>query len=66
MPCSRGFRASFAERAADRSPTRWGIGAAGVRAATAAAILPEGDGYLAALSNFRIIANARSPHHRSR
>ena len=26
--------------------------------ATAAAILPEGDGYLAALTNFRFIANA--------
>ena len=29
-----------------------------VRDATAAAILPEGDGYLAAITNFRFIANA--------
>jgi biuret amidohydrolase len=29
-----------------------------VRDATAAAMLPEGDGYLAALTNFRFIANA--------
>ncbi|MDC0886203.1 cysteine hydrolase [Altererythrobacter sp.] len=29
-----------------------------VRDATAAAIIPEGDGYLAALTNFRFIANA--------
>ena len=29
-----------------------------VKDATAAAILPEGDGYLAALTNFRFIANA--------
>jgi hypothetical protein len=29
-----------------------------VRDATAAAMLPEGDGYLAAITNFRYIANA--------
>ena len=29
-----------------------------VRDATAAAMLPEGDGYLAALTNFRYMANA--------
>lgn len=29
-----------------------------VKDATAAAILPEGDGYLAALTNFRFITNA--------
>ena len=29
-----------------------------VKDATAAAMLPEGDGYLAALINFRYIANA--------
>ena len=35
-----------------------GFEVAVVRDATAAAILPEGDGYLAALTNFRFIANA--------
>ena len=35
-----------------------GFEVAVVRDATAAAILPEGDGYLAALINFRFIANA--------
>ena len=35
-----------------------GFDVAVVRDATAAAILPEGDGYLAALVNFRFIANA--------
>jgi len=29
-----------------------------VRDATAAAMLPEGDGYLAAITNFRYMANA--------
>ena len=29
-----------------------------VKDATAAAIIPEGDGYLAALTNFRYMANA--------
>jgi nicotinamidase-related amidase len=35
-----------------------GFEVAVVRDATAAAILPEGDGYLAALTNFRFMANA--------
>ncbi len=35
-----------------------GLEVAVVRDATAAAILPEGDGYLAAITNFRFIANA--------
>jgi nicotinamidase-related amidase len=35
-----------------------GFEVAVVRDATAAAILPEGDGYLAALTNFRFVANA--------
>ena len=35
-----------------------GFEVAVVRDATAAAILPEGDGYLAALTNFRYMANA--------
>lgn len=35
-----------------------GFEVAVVRDATAAAIIPEGDGYLAALTNFRFIANA--------
>jgi len=35
-----------------------GFEVAVVRDATAAAKLPEGDGYLAALTNFRYIANA--------
>lgn len=35
-----------------------GFDVAVVKDATAAAILPEGDGYLAALTNFRFIANA--------
>jgi nicotinamidase-related amidase len=35
-----------------------GFEVAVVRDATAAAILPEGDGYLAAMTNFRFIANA--------
>lgn len=35
-----------------------GFEVAVVRDATAAAILPEGDGYLAAITNFRFIANA--------
>jgi len=35
-----------------------GFEVAVVKDATAAAILPEGDGYLAALTNFRFIANA--------
>jgi biuret amidohydrolase len=35
-----------------------GFEVAVVRDATAAAMLPEGDGYLAALTNFRFIANA--------
>jgi nicotinamidase-related amidase len=35
-----------------------GFEVAVVRDATAAAIIPEGDGYLAALINFRFIANA--------
>jgi nicotinamidase-related amidase len=35
-----------------------GFEVAVVRDATAAALLPEGDGYLAALTNFRFIANA--------
>ena len=34
-----------------------GFEVAVVRDATAAAIFPEGDGYLAALTNFRFIAN---------
>ena len=35
-----------------------GFEVAVVRDATAAAMLPEGDGYLAALVNFRFMANA--------
>ena len=35
-----------------------GFEVAVVRDATAAAIIPEGDGYLAALTNFRFMANA--------
>ena len=35
-----------------------GLEVAVVRDATAAAMLPEGDGYLAAITNFRFIANA--------
>jgi nicotinamidase-related amidase len=35
-----------------------GFEVAVVRNATAAAIIPEGDGYLAAITNFRFIANA--------
>ena len=35
-----------------------GFDVAVVRDATAAAMLPEGDGYLAALTNFRYMANA--------
>ena len=35
-----------------------GFDVAVVRDATAAAMLPEGDGYLAALKNFRYMANA--------
>ena len=35
-----------------------GLEVAVVRDATAAAMLPEGDGYLAAITNFRYIANA--------
>jgi nicotinamidase-related amidase len=35
-----------------------GFEVAVVRDATAAAMLPEGDGYLAAITNFRYIANA--------
>lgn len=35
-----------------------GFEVAVVRDATAAAILPEGDGYLAAITNFRFMANA--------
>ena len=35
-----------------------GFEVAVVRDATAAAIIPDGDGYLAALINFRFIANA--------
>lgn len=41
-----------------RSLLEGGFEVAVVRDATAAAILPEGDGYLAALTNFRFIANA--------
>jgi nicotinamidase-related amidase len=36
----------------------WGFEVAAVKDATAAAILPDGDGYLAALINFRYLANA--------
>lgn len=35
-----------------------GFEVAVVKDATAAAIIPDGDGYLAALTNFRFIANA--------
>jgi nicotinamidase-related amidase len=35
-----------------------GFEVAVVKDATAAAMLPEGDGYLAALTNFRYMANA--------
>jgi nicotinamidase-related amidase len=41
-----------------RSLLEGGFEVAVVRDATAAAILPEGDGYLAALTNFRFMANA--------
>ena len=41
-----------------RSLLEQGFEVAVVRDATAAAIIPEGDGYLAALINFRFIANA--------
>lgn len=41
-----------------RELTELGFEVAVVKDATAAAILPEGDGYLAALTNFRFIANA--------
>lgn len=41
-----------------RSLLEAGFEVAVVRDATAAAILPEGDGYLAALTNFRFMANA--------
>lgn len=41
-----------------RSLLEGGFEVAVIRDATAAAILPEGDGYLAALTNFRFMANA--------
>ncbi|TDK49879.1 cysteine hydrolase [Antarcticimicrobium luteum] len=53
-----GMSANLCTESHMRELTEQGFEVAVVRDATAAAILPEGDGYLAALTNFRYIASA--------
>lgn len=53
-----GMSANLCVEAHMRELLEQGFEVAVVKDATAAAILPEGDGYLAALTNFRFIANA--------
>ena len=53
-----GMSANLCVEAHMRELLEQGFDVAVVRDATAAAMLPEGDGYLAALINFRYMANA--------
>jgi len=53
-----GMSANLCTESHMRELIEQGFEVAVVKDATAAAILPEGDGYLAALTNFRFIANA--------
>jgi nicotinamidase-related amidase len=53
-----GMSANLCVEAHMRELLEQGFDVAVVRDATAAAMLPEGDGYLAALKNFRYMANA--------
>ena len=53
-----GMSANLCVEAHMRELLEQGFEVAVVRDATAAAMLPEGDGYLAALTNFRYMANA--------
>ena len=52
-----GMSANLCVEAHLRELLEQGFEVAVVRDATAAAMLPEGDGYLAAITNFRYIAN---------
>lgn len=53
-----GMSANLCTKSHMRELIEQGFEVAVIKDATAAAILPEGDGYLAALTNFRYIANA--------
>ena len=53
-----GMSANLSVESHLRALLEGGFEVAVVRDATAAAIIPEGDGYLAALTNFRFMANA--------
>lgn len=53
-----GMSANLCVEAHLRELLEQGLEVAVVRDATAAAMLPEGDGYLAAITNFRYMANA--------
>ncbi|MEO9873772.1 MAG: cysteine hydrolase [Anderseniella sp.] len=53
-----GMSANLCTESHMRELVEHGFEVAVIKDATAAAILPEGDGYLAALTNFRFIANA--------
>ena len=53
-----GMSANLCTESHMRELIEQGFEVAVVKDATAAAIIPDGDGYLAALTNFRFIANA--------
>jgi nicotinamidase-related amidase len=53
-----GMSANLCTESHMRELLEQGFEVAVVKDATAAAMLPEGDGYLAALTNFRYMANA--------